>query len=433
MQILINLHKPNPPMNIPAVFAVAAALIFLGFLSELIFKKTNIPDVIFLIGTGIIIGTFLGWVTPVSLGNAATLFTTFALIFLLFQGALNINFKTLVKSLPSTLRVTLFGFIGTTLVTAIICLLFGYSFLLSLLIGTILGGTSSAVVIPLVKNIKMKEEYKTVLKLESAISDVLCIVTAVAIIEIFTSGTITAASIFKTILSSFALAIVVGVITGSVWIMLLKTFKNLATSYMLTIAVVIGLYAFTESPFVGASGAIAALSFGLMLGNSKAFLHNIKEHRNQFAQARSTVTAALSAQAKNFYAEISFFVKTFFFIYLGILMDFSNPLVFLYGALLTAGIYLSRPYIIKLIFRKRNIDDKDRTYLEIMIPKGLAAAVLTQVAVQSAVPGAEEFVTLILSVILLSILLTSCLTFLTEYDLFKGFLRMFSKSKDKEQ
>jgi potassium/hydrogen antiporter len=418
-------------MNIPAVFAVTASLIFLGFLAELIFKKTNIPDVIFLIATGIIIGTVFQWVTPDSLGNAATLFTTFALIFLLFQGALNINFKTLLRSLPSTVRITIFGFVASVIIATALSLLLGYSFLLSLLIGTILGGTSSVVVMPLVNNIKMKEEYKTVLKLESAISDVLCIVGAVAIIEIISTGNITLSSIFKTILSSFALAIIVGVIVGSVWIMLLKAFKNMANSYMLTIAVVIGLYAFVESPFVSASGAIAALSFGLMLGNSKAFLHNIKDRRNHFAKVRSTITSALSTQAKNFYAEISFFVKTFFFIYLGILMDFSNPIVFLYGALLTLGIYVLRAYIVKLIFRRRNLDDKDRTYLEIMAPKGLAAAVLTQVAVQHAVPAAESIVTLILSVILLSILLTSFLTFLTEYNLFKGFLSMFSKSADK--
>jgi len=138
----------------------------------------------------------------------------------------------------------------------------------------------------------------------------------------------------------------------------------------------------------------------------------------------------LSPTAKNFYGEISFFVKDFLFVYLGLLMDFSNPNVFIYGGIMTLGIYLIRPFAVKMTFgRKEKLDIKEKTLLEILIPKGLAAAVLAQLSVQSGVLGerATEFGSLILSVIFLSIFLTSILIFLTEKGWFKGFFFFLRK------
>ena len=91
---------------------------------------------------------------------------------------------------------------------------------------------------------------------------------------------------------------------------------------------------------------------------------------------------------------------------------------------MTVGIFLIRPFAVKLVFGKDNLEAQDRTFLEILIPKGLAAAVLAGVAVQSGVlgDGAGSFINMILSVVLLSILLTSILLFLTQKGWFKGFL-----------
>lgn len=417
--------------DILSVFGVIAGIVFLGFLSELIFKKTNIPDVLFLIIVGIVIGTVLNWASVDTFGYGAKLFTTFALVFILFQGGLNIEFKTLFKSLPKTMMLTIITFILTVAVVTGISYFLYQDFMVSLLVGMILGGTSSAVVIPLVNNLDLKDKYGLVLTLESAISDVLCIVGSLAILEVMSTGVLEASSIFNSVLSSFSLALILGILAGFIWIFLLHRYLALINAYMVTVAFVIGLYAFVESPFVGASGAIASLAFGLMLGNSKSILgmfskvkDDEKEEEDGGDNAKNSKNV-LSTSAKNFYAEISFFVKTFFFVYLGILIDFSNLNVFFYGALLTVGIFLVRPYAVKYVFRKDYyLDNKERTMLEVLVPKGLAAAVLAGVAVQSGVLDgfSGDFVNVILSTVLLSIIFTSVLIFLTEKNMFNGFL-----------
>ncbi len=411
-------------MDIITTLFVISGIMFIGFLAETIFKKTNIPDVLLLIGVGVLMSTILGWTNKDVLQAGAPLFTTFALVFVLFQGALSINFVTLVKSLPSTFKLTIINFIFTVIIVAIIANVgFGYTFHLALLIGMILGGTSSAVVIPLVNNVEIKEKYSSVLTLESALSDVLCIIGTITVLEIISTGKVLAENIFKSVFTSFSLAIVAGILVGVLWVFLLNKSDHLAKSYMMTIAVVVALYALVESPLIEASGAIAALVFGLILGNSRSLL---KLKKRKKSEEEERITSVVSFSAKNFYSEISFFVKTFFFVYLGILIDFSNPYIFIYGAILTLGIFLVRPFAVRLVFPKPNVPEKERTLLEVLIPKGLAAAVLAGVAVQSGVLNGNEaiFTNTVLSVVLLSIILTSVLIFLTENEKFKGFIRI---------
>ena len=425
-------------MEVISVFAVIAAIIALGYLSEQIFKKTNIPDVLILILVGISIGTVLQWASPEQFGVGSELFTTFALVFILFQGALNIDFRVLLQSLSSTSFLTVFSFILAALVVTGISYMFFQDWLLATLIGMILGGTSSAVVIPIVKNLAMRDKYSTVLKIESAISDVLCIVGAVTVISIYETQQIVASGIFNQVLSSFALAILMGLAIGMVWIIMLNKFASLRQAYMVGIAIVIAIYAFVESPWVGASGPIAALAFGLVWGNAQPILRLMhareqkeeKEFDEEDAHEHIGVQNVLDPSARNFFAEIGFFVKVFFFVYLGILIDFTNPQTFVYGALLTLVMFLIRPLAVKAVFRKSDATVKERTLLEVLIPKGLAAAVLVQLAVHSNIFSSEavanEVGNIVLSVILLSILLTGALAFLTEKGWFRGIWHIFS-------
>lgn len=423
-------------MEVLSVLAVIAAIIGLGFLSEQIFKKTNVPDVLILIFVGIIIAG-IGWARADDFGDGSRLFTTFALVFILFQGAMNIDFKELLASLSKTVYLTILSFILTLGIVTAVASLLGHDLMVSLLIGTILGGTSSAVVIPLVKNLDAGKSG-TVLTLESAISDVLCIVGAITVIGIFETGSAVPSEIFQTILSSFSLALVLGLAIGLVWILILNKYATLADAYMVSVALVIALYAFVESPFVNASGAIAALAFGLILGNSEGILKLIRlnQVRKQTPKEKlvledpnlTVVRDVLSPSARNFYSEIGFFVKVFFFVYLGILIDFTMPMAFLYGAILTLAIFLIRPLAVKLAFRKDKLPVKEKALLEVLIPKGLAAAVLAQLALQSGIPGAGEVVNIVLSVVLLSIIFTSILAFMASKGWFTGSWDLFRKA-----
>ena len=93
-------------------------------------------------------------------------------------------------------------------------MLAGMSLYGSLLLGSVLGATSPAVVIPLVKQLKMRPQARTILTMESAISEVLCIVAVIAFLEAYRPGDLNVGNMVGKIISSFVIAGFFGVVSS---------------------------------------------------------------------------------------------------------------------------------------------------------------------------------------------------------------------------
>ncbi len=412
-------------MDVNVIFLSIGVIILIGFLAELLFKRTNIPDVLILIIIGILIKEVFG-VTPLQDSTLTELFITFALLYILFQGALNIQLSKLLKSMTHATKLTIANFVVSVACIMIILILFGFAWEVALLMGTILGGTSAIVTVPILQNIVLKEKFSSTLKLESAFSDVLCIVSTLAIFSFIQTGLITVESVFQSALASVALGIGAGVLAGILWTLVVSKFRSLSQAYMVSIGVLLLLYSVVQTPWIDGNGALACLAFGIVLGNSKKFLSFFQKDSKD-----ETVHAVLDHSALNFYSEISFLLKVVFFVYLGMLIDFTNWFVILVGLLLTLVLFFVRPIIIYATFAKEKPSVTERTILEVMVPKGLAAAVLAQlVSIQLAEFAAFAHIATILgnlalSVVFFSIILTSILVFVTEKNWFGGVYHPF--------
>ena len=428
-------------VEIPTIFASVGIIILLGFLSDLIFSKTQIPDVIWLIILGILIGpaAFSIIDDPTSLEGLAKVFTSFALLFILFEGGLHIRIKDLMRSMYGASTITVVNFFLTVIVITAIAKLAGWNLTNSLLLGTILGGTSSAVVVPIVRKLSMGPDNSLVLILESAFSDVLCIVASLSIIRIVTVDNPNFGGVLNSLFGSFAIAIFVGGIAGFIWILLMEKFPSLSRSYISTIGVLMLVFSLTElavsggqdsgsgGVIVSSGGAIAGLTFGIVVGNSRKIL----------SLAESEATDTLSVSARAFFSQISFFVKTFFFVYIGLLLNLNGGLfpIFL-GFLISVAIFFTRPFSVKLGFRPGE-KSRDRAVMESMIPKGLAAAVLAQIPSQYGIPGADQIITPVISTIFFTIVITTIMIFISEKTRYPGtsalFFRIIGKNPRKKK
>ena len=129
------------------VIAIMGLLIFAAHLFTEIFSRKRIPDVLLLMFIGLLIGPLTGWVKPESLGSVASVFTTITLVIILFESGTQLNFNTLVNSIRGTMKLTTINFFVTMVVVALIGILIEkFDILTGLMMGAILGGTSSAVV-----------------------------------------------------------------------------------------------------------------------------------------------------------------------------------------------------------------------------------------------------------------------------------------------
>ena len=376
-------------------------LIFVSHLFAGIFEKKGIPDVLMLMIIGIIIGPVLNLVTPESFGIVTGIFTTITLVFILFQGGLDLRFETMQSALRGMTFITCTNFGVTTLVVGLIAwLLLGLEPIPAFTLGAILGGTSSAVVIPLVKQLKLQESARTILVLESALSDVLCIVFVLALIQAYSADGIRVGAIVGSIISSFTLAALLGIVSALLWSVLLAKIRTIKNSMFTTPAFVFVIYGIAE--VLGFSGAIAALAFGVTLANIDRFhLKTIQRFVNRGLNT-------FNDTRKQCLSEIVFRLKTFFFVFIGISIQFTNGWALLFGFFITIVIYILRIPVVKFSIYEA-LPTIDLTIMSTMVPKGLAAAVLASLPLQYGLPGGEMIRDLTYAVILTSIVLTSIL------------------------
>jgi len=380
---------------------IIGLLVFFAHFLSLQFSRTNIPDVLVLMVLGIVIGPFLGIVAPADFGKIGSLIATIALVVILFESGTSLDLNVLGKSLATTGWLSFGCFILTFVVVAAVGML---SLQLdpfpAILLGVTVGGTSSAVVIPMVNALKLSEKATTVLVLESALTDVLCIVGVFALLQVYTQDDVAAGRLVGSVIAALIFAAVIGFIGGIGWLLVLGKVRDFPNTISSTLAYVFIVYGATEG--LGFSGAIAALSLGITLTNFEKFgLNRIQQLDRQLEPLNQTDIT--------FYREAVFLLKTYFFIYLGISIHFGAVKVALVAISMVFLIYVLRLLLTRFIFRGSEFDLRDSALSAIMAPKGLAAAVLAALPLQYGVVGGEVIRDVTYMVVLVSITLTALL------------------------
>lgn len=402
-EVIQQSAKADASSNTGLVIAFIGLLIFAAHLFTEIFSRKRIPDVLLLMFIGLCIGPFFGLVKPADLGPIASVFTTITLVIILFQSGTELNFNILLNSIRGTAKLTLINFFATMIIVALMGLIIKVDILTSLTLGAILGGTSSAVVIPLVKQLKISEKGGTILILESAFSDVLCIVFAWAFMQAILSGSMNVGRVIGEIISSFILATVIGIIAAIFWSYVLDRVRHVKNSILTTPAFVFIVYGFNE--WLGFSGAIAALAFGIGMANIDA----IYKSNNLVKKLFKTEPALLNDTEKQLFSEVVFLLKTFFFVYIGVSIKIDQLLPILMGLAITVVLFAIRILVVKVSVNreKKSILTEDKMFMSGLVPKGLAAAVLATIPMQQGIPGGETIQNVVFAVILFSIIFTS--------------------------
>ncbi len=344
-------------------------LVFAGHFLTGFFERTKVPDVLILMLAGIVIGPVLGVVTTADFGKVGAVFTTLALVVILFEGGIHLNVKDMARSAGDTLVISIATFALTVLlVTYLAEFLLPIGPVTALLIGMILGGTSSAVVVPLIRILGLANQPSTILLLESALTDVLAVVLSLGLMDALTSGQdVSAGVILGDVAASFLVAALIGGIGAFVWSAVLPKIRQIPNTVFTTIAFVFILFGITETWEY--SGAIASLSFGIGVANLPNIPPSILGRLVTFR------LAGFSNVERTFFAEAVFLVKTFFFVFLGISISFSDLGQVGVGLIVVIVAILGRAVMVRLL-APHSVIRRDAMLITALIHKGLAAAEL---------------------------------------------------------
>jgi NhaP-type Na+/H+ or K+/H+ antiporter len=376
-------------------------LVFVSHFLSLTFRRTQIPDVLVLMLLGLLLGPVLGVVTAEDFGKIGSVLATIALVVILFESGTSLRLDVVARSLGTTAKLTFGCFVLTTAVVSVVGWgWFGLPESSALLLGIILGGTSSAVVIPMVQTLRLGHKASAVLVLESALTDVLCILGVVAMLQALSGGLVEPGRVVGGVLASLLFAVLLGVLGGIGWLLILGKVRDFPNTISSTIAYAFIVYGCTE--FLGFSGAVAAMALGITLTNFE------RMGLNRLHWWRREVVPLTSADLA-FFQESVFLLKTYFFVYLGISIQFQGWEFVAIALVMVLMVYLLRLLLVRHVFAPRDYSLRDASYAAFLAPKGLAAAVLATVPMQHGIAGAEVIRDVTYMVILVSIVLSAVL------------------------
>ena len=377
----------------PILLLAASVVIILGVLGEAFFKKTGIPDILLLMVLGIIIGPVLGIIQPEAVLEIVPYFAAVALIIIMFDGGLNLHIGKVLKTAHFAIILVIVGFaLSVGIVAGLAHYGLGWEWIDSILLGTIVGGSSSIIVFGLVQKIRISDDAKSMLSFESALTDIFAVIIAFVLFEAALSGEFSLDMLGITIGKAILVGLVLGFGVGIPWMFVISKLKNAQHSYMLTIGMVFLLF-FLATSF-GESGALTALVFGLMLGKKTYFSRLLKV---KFPE--DTIDNSLHNQ-------VTFLVRAFFFVFVGLLASFAQLEYVIFGVIAAVGIYIGRIIITKSVL-VRGFSRLDKKVTSVMIPRGLAAAVLATFPLSMGLPNAEAYPQIIFFVIFTSVLITT--------------------------
>lgn len=392
-------------MSDVSVFLLCVSAIFLiGIVGELVFTKTGVPDVIWLIVVGIVLGPISGLVPKPMLEGIAPYFGALTLVIVLFNGGSSLQLRELSAAAGRGSLLALLSFLLAVACIAPITMLGAWmgvlpsdewTWLHGVMAGAILGGSSSVVIMPALAKAGLAPRLSNVVNLESALTDVLCVVGTGALISILapdSGGEATAGSAGMTLLKSFGIGVGVGLVAGLVAVLLLRPLHGSSYAYPITLGALLVLYVIVDE--LGGSAALAILTAAVMMGNAPTLSKSIGLAKE----------AVLDTNVKGTHGELTFIIKSLFFVFIGAMLAPPwGPLIF---GLAVGGVLLAaRIPAVVVACAGQSFSKPARGLIAVSLPRGMAAGVLAMMPHQAGVPGTSQLPVIVFAAVLTSILI----------------------------
>ncbi len=290
--------------------------LLVGFGADWLAVRFRIPDVLWLIGLGVLAGPVLGLLATGSLLLIAPVLGAATLVLILFDAGIDLQLSEIRPYLGSALAFSAsvyFVSVGTLYLVAYFVLFPGH-FVLSLLFATALGCASGAVIIPLARRLGVGPDLRNFLQLDGAFEDAIAVVVVTTILALRApSSSSLALNVTASLVLPLPVGIALGLAAGLIWLLFLYSWQGRPFSALATLGFLFVVYAVTEA--LGGSGILAALVFGIVLGNEalvRRFLRRTRPFR-------------ISEEMRKVEVEIAFVLRAYFLFLIGMFASLADP------------------------------------------------------------------------------------------------------------
>lgn len=263
------------------ILVMFVSLAITGMIFSRISEFMKIPDVVLYLLAGIIVGPMvLDLVSVVDFPVGNQLIITYGSAFILYEGGREIKLKVLndVKTTVSLLATV--GLVISSAVTGLAAVyIFDLPLMFGLLLGAVVASTDPATLVPVFKQINIKQRVKQTVISESAFNDAIGAILVIALVTIINSGEFDLAASVSRLAIMIVMGIVVGAGVGIIFSGLISNKKyGIFHDFAPIFSLVTVATAFVFAEVAGGSGYMATFVTGLICGNKKVFKLWVPEH-----------------------------------------------------------------------------------------------------------------------------------------------------------
>ncbi|MBF0329323.1 MAG: sodium:proton antiporter [Nitrospirae bacterium] len=399
-------------MESPASIEIAKSVLYTfgvilaaGSFSGLLAQKLKIPDIVVFLLVGMLLGPELtGIVTITQESTLNQLILIFGSCYILFDGGASLRFNVLKEVWITITIIATIGVVIMTFITGIAAYyIIGVPFIIALLLGATIASTDPATLVPIFKQVKIKDRVSQTVMSESAFNDAMGAIVTFAVLAVaMGSGEFSVSeSLIKLLKESF-IGIIVGAVAGYLAALLIAHEKyDFLAEYapVVTLMAVMGAYLGADN--LHASGFMAVFVFGIMLGNKESFGFKAEHGENEKLEEYVLTTA--------------FIMRMFIFILLGAQVNFGLMNKYLFGgvAVVTIFMLIGRPLTVFLCAmpdRRAKWSMNELLFMCWTRETGVIPAALAGLLVGMNAPGAQMISSVTFIAILMTIIIQATTT-----------------------
>jgi cell volume regulation protein A len=368
---------------------IGGTLLLAGFAAAIVFDRYRVPDFFMLLLLGVVLAHIpvepFGPSLLTSLAPIVPAFVAVTLALIMFEGGMALDPAEMGKGASAILGHTLGAMAITMAVTWVLATaVLGLSAITGLVLAAAFSGPSATIVMSFAPQLRLSPNGTSIIVLEGVLGNVAAAVVVIFVLQVPGQEAV------LPYLSQTVLAAAVAFLFGLAWRAFLRRLPSRRFVQIATLSFVLVVYAVADG-LIARSGVVAAFVLGAVIAYHRRGGHPV--------EAKET------ADLKAFQSEITFVLRTFFFVYLGLLMTFDQFSVAALGgaAILVIGFVAARIPTSLLVARSQRLSGRETRVLLGTVGRGMTDVVLVLFAIQSGVlpPGETTFLLGMLPLVIL--------------------------------
>lgn len=376
-----------------------------GSVSGFIASKIRVPDIVLFLLVGILLGPEITGAINVTSGSALNqVILIFGAAYIIFDGGATVGLRVLKNVWISLVVIATVGVVVSMIVVGFAAhWIFGIPLVVAMLLGAVIASTDPATLVPVFKQVRIRERVSHMVMSESALNDAMgAIVTTVMVSLVMGGAAFSVSHSLLALAQQAGLGILVGAVIGWVALMLIAHQKYaFLREYMPLVTLVVVAGGYLGAGLFSASGYMAAFIAGVIVGNKDLLGFEIE--------------AGEEKGLEDFIGTTSLIMRMFIFILLGSQVNFQLLNAYWVGGIIVVAIFMlvARPLAVFLCClpdRRAKWDIRELLFMCWVRETGVIPAALAGLLVGVKAPHANLIASVTFMAILITILVQATTT-----------------------